>query len=388
MSQMKKIGILTLHRSNNYGAMLQAYALSTFLQENGYNPFIVNYYMDSAEVLNYLKHPLAFLGKVVGKNALSWDFIKSKFSDKQGRSREDEFAHIFEEFRQEHLPITRCAYNYKSLESDAPNAYAYIVGSDQVWAADFVFSSPAFLLGFAGKDTKKISYAASFGKAHMERYLQRAFIAHIRKFDSVSVREKSGVDLVHELAGVEATHVVDPTLLLSDYSDIIDYSLVPEGDYMFSYRLGQSEALIQSMNKALDDIAETKQLAHYVVSTNSPMGAQLSGEPLRPTPGQLLGLIEKAKFFATNSFHGTVFAVLLRTDFLTFARDSAADKQNLRLTELLSCLGLKDRYCAPGLELNAVLHLAAARCDFDPTFEALEDMRNSSSAFLKQALEA
>lgn len=387
MIDEKKIGVLTLHRSNNYGAMLQAYALSKFLRELGYEPFIVNYHMESATVRAYLTQPLAFLAKIAGKNVFSWDFVKSKFSGLKGKSRESEFARIFEDFREQHLLIAPQIHDYESLRADPPEAYAFIVGSDQVWAADFVFSSPAFLLGFAGQGVKKISYAASFGKAYLERYLQPSFEAHIKNFDAISVRETSGVDLVRKLANLEATHVVDPTLLLTDYSEIIDYSLVPEGAYLFSYRLGQAESLTRWMNEALDAVAVNKSLPHYVVSTNAPPGAITSGEALQPTPGQLLGLIERASLFATNSFHGSVFALLLRTDFLTFARDSAPDKQNLRLTELLSNLGLSDRYCAPGLGQEEVLEKLVLPCEFDRAFDALAGRREESAAFLKQALE-
>lgn len=367
--------------------MLQAYALSKFLREIGYSPFIVNYHMESASVKTYLKKPLVFLAKISEKNAFSFGFIRSKLSMRKGKTRESEFAHIFENFRDEHLCITRQVYNYKSLKANAPEAYAFIVGSDQVWAADFVFSSPAFLLGFTGDDVKKISYAASFGKADLERYLQPVFKAHITDFDAVAVREKSGVDLVRKLANLNATHVVDPTLLLTDYSEIIDYSLVPEGEYMFSYRLGHAKDLTHWMNETLDAVAASKNLQHYVVSTNSPDGSITSGEARRPTPGQLLGLIEKANLFATNSFHGTVFALLLRTSFLTFARDSAPDKQNLRLTELLSAFRLEDRYCAPGLGQSEVLEKAAAACQFETALDTLAGWQDASAAFLEQALQ-
>lgn len=387
MKDVKKVGILTLHRSDNYGAMLQAYALSKFLRELGYEPFIVNYRMEAASVGKYLSNPFAFLSKVVGKKVLSWSFIKSKLSSRQGKSREEKFSPIFEDFRSKHLNISEQIYNYEGLTSDPPEAYAFIVGSDQVWAADFVFSSPAFLLGFVPKNVKKIAYAASFGKAELERYLRSTFIDNVSEFDDIAVREKSGVDLVKNLLGRRAAHVVDPTLLLSEYSEIIDYSLVPKGDYILSYRLSQTEVLSQWMNLSLDAIASSLKLQHFVVSTNTPKGTLLSGEELMPTPGQLLGLIEKASLLVTNSFHGTVFALLLRTEFLTFARDSATDKQNLRLEELLGLLGLEDRYCGPELTKSIILEKTTRPCDFELANNTLAQKRMESAAFLKRSLE-
>lgn len=383
----QEIGILTLHRSNNYGAVLQTYALSKFLTSLGYKPFILNYKMEKTSVIDYLKNPIAFVLKVGGKNALTFGFLKSKLQGKKSKSEEESFAPIFEQFRNEYLNITAREYDYETLKDQAPSADAYIVGSDQVWAADFVFSSPAFLLGFVPSNTKKISYAASFGKARLERYLRKDFKLYAPKFDALSVREASGVDIVRKVTGLEAEQVVDPTLLIDDYSQIIDYSLVPDGEYMFSYRLGQSEDLCRWTSGALVALSSKLNLPHYVVSTNTADASLLVGDHLRPTPGQLLGLIDRASLVVTNSFHGTVFSILLSSKFLTFSRDSASDKQNLRMTELLSILGMLDRYCAPFEHVDQVLEKMRHSCDYDTAQEELQKLQRKSIRFLRTALE-
>lgn len=78
------------------------------------------------------------------------------------------------------------------------------------------------LKNFAPENARRISYAASFGKARLERYLQPVFCEQVSQFHAVSVREQSGVYLVNTLTGADAKHVVDPTLLLTDYTQIID----------------------------------------------------------------------------------------------------------------------------------------------------------------------
>lgn len=382
-----KIAILTLQHSNNYGAMFQAYALSTFLENAGHDVFFINYHQDVPTVAGYIRNPLAFLGKIFGKRALSIKFLKSKRIESHSKTVEREFLEIFDQFRRQHLNIPNDAVNFAELETDCPDADAFIVGSDQVWAADFVFSSPAYLLAFAPPGARKISYAASFGKAKLEGYLRNTFSKHIRTFQAVSVREKSGVAILDALVGVNAVHVLDPTLLISDYSEIIDYSLVPEGEYVFSYRLSQSADLTQWADEVIEAISQDQMLPLYSVSTNVPESEGHHVHHLQPTPGQLLGLIEKAQFFVTNSFHGTVFAINFRTRFLTLARDVAKDKQNLRLEDLLDSVGTPQSFCGPFLASDKVLEKAAAAQDFYTMHARLEPRRVESIDFLSKAIQ-
>lgn len=382
-----KIAILTLQNSNNYGAMFQAYALSTFLERAGHEVFLINYHQDVPTPSDYVRKPLSFIGKVLGKRALSIKFLKGKRIESHGKMIERGFLEVFDQFRREYLNIPSKPVSFSELAENCPNADAFIVGSDQVWAADFVFSSPAYLLAFVPPSSRKISYAASFGKAKLERYLQSTFRDQVRTFHAVSVREKSGVAIVGALADLDAHHVVDPTLLISDYSEIIDYSLVPEGEYVFAYRLSQAADLTKWTDEAVAAVARNLRMPLYAVSTNAPEGEGDNARYLQPTPGQLLGLIEKARFFVTNSFHGTIFALNFRTRFLTFARDTAKDKQNLRLNELLDCVDAPQNFCGPFLDLSEVLAKVSATQDFDAIHARLQPRRLASIAFLRNALQ-
>lgn len=382
----KTVGILTFQYANNYGALLQAYALVSFLEKSGHNPYIINYKVEPTTVYSYLTHPISLVRKVFEKKAFSAKYLFNKNSEQHGRIRETEYTPLFDEFRRSHLPITKESYNYARLVQDHPRADAYIVGSDQVWAADFIFNSPAFLLKFAPGNIRKISYAPSFGKAKLENYLRPIFRREISKFHAVSVREKSGVSLIKCLTGITPSHVIDPTLLLTDYSEIIDYSLVPEHPYLLSYRLAQSTALTQWLNSVITEIATHLKLPVYTVSTSACEHFPLVGEELTPTPGQLLGLIEKSSFFATNSFHGSVFAIIFRVAFMSFARDSAPDKQNLRMMELLSSLQLSELYCSDSVKPEQVTEMLPLSIDFDKAHDELEQLRRNSANFLLSAL--
>lgn len=391
MMTRKTVGLLTLQNSNNYGAMYQAFALSKYLKKLGNDVFILDYEMtrDGSSFFGYLKHPLSFLQKLIYRR----DLIAGKLSKKESSSellkRKEAFSIIFNEFRERNLEITATSYDYQSLVEGLPHADVFISGSDQVWAADFLFTSPAFLLGFVPSDVKKVSYAASFGKTKLEPYLKGVFKEYIAKFDAVSVREKTGVDIVKSTAKLDSVHVLDPTMLLdkSDYVEIIDYSLVPKGKYILVYKLDQDKKLSDWADLCINSIAERGGFSILAVSTNLRFPFDSQWEEAFPTPGQLLGLIEMSSLTITNSFHGTVFSILLQTKFLSFARDIYKDKQNLRMQEMLECLGLAELYCEPFLAEGEVAAKLNSQCEFDKVAEKLSELRMVSKKFLDGAVQ-
>lgn len=386
----KTIGILTLQNSNNYGAMYQAYALSKYLETKGHKVFILDYEMirDSVTVTAYLKHPIAFIQKLLYRKEQIISNLLNHKSSSTHLDRKKDFVAIFDDFRKKHLKITPKDYNYEKLLSNCPKADIFICGSDQVWAADFLFTSPAFLLGFVPKAAKRVSYAASFGKNKLESYLENIFTKYINQFDAVSVREKSGVNIVNHYSKNKATHVLDPTLLLNkeDYSEIIDYSLVPDKSYIFVYKLNQSKELSDWMDNSINRIARKNNLSVLAVSTNLVFPFDESWKNLHPTPGQLLGLIEKSELTITNSFHGTVFSIVLETKFLSMARDKYKDKQNVRMEELLSNLGLEKFYCEPFLDVQKVYDKLSCKYEYKDVFSKLKGFRKTSEYFLDKAI--
>jgi len=388
LKDKKLIGIITLQNGNNYGAMLQIYALSKHLKSLGHDVFIVDYDMtrDKSGILNYLKHPLSLLQKILYKKMLTIRFFLKQRQDREGNKTEKLFDVIFDDFRKNHLNITSSLYNYQKLTNNCPKADVFICGSDQVWAADFFFSSPAFLLGFVPNNVKKISYAPSFGKNSLEPYLQKIFNHYLRRFDAISVREKSGVDIIKNVSELDATQVLDPTLLLSknDYAEIIDYSLVPNKSYIFVYKLSQDYKLSHWMSETIKSISERENLAVLSVSTNCLWSS--NEENLYPTPGQLLGLIEKSSISITNSFHGTVFSIILEKKFLSFPRDIFKNKQNLRMIDLLSSLKINDLYCPPFMPIELIYKKLDYISSHQDINNRLNKFRSISVSFLRDAL--
>ncbi len=387
----KVIGILTLQNSNNFGAMYQAYALSKYLKNKGNEVFILDYEMtrDNASIVDYLKHPFAFIQKLFYKRELVFNKLFGGKPVTELATRKAKYNEIFDEFRNQNLNITAFQFNYPKLKSNLPSADIFICGSDQVWAADFLFTSPAFLLGFVPENIKRVSYAASFGKNKLEPYLESIFTRNINMFDAVSVRERSGVAIVNSLTEQKAVHVLDPTLLLdkTDYSDIIDYSVVPETPYVLVYKLEKDRHLSDWMDKCINDICDSFGWSVVAVSTNLTHPFDQRWNEITPTPGQLLGLIEKSSLTVTNSFHGTVFSILLQARFLSFARDAYKDKQNVRMEEMLNGLGLDKFYCGPFIDEKEVLLKINESFEIEKVSQKLNKMRKISKEFLDKAIQ-
>ncbi len=216
---MRTVGILTLSNSDNYGAVLQAYALRKFLCSNDYNVFFVPHAPTEKSKKRYLTAPIATIEKAYG---LGFGAVWNGYSRKKNGSKTEAFRDIFSSFRAEFLGLTSTRLSYDDLVRDPPLADAFVVGSDVVWGYDAYFNDAAYLLGFCGSCARRVSYAASFGKTRIERYQEPIFAAKLSQFDAISVREQSAAIILEKL-GITKAHVVcDPTFLIDDFEELDD----------------------------------------------------------------------------------------------------------------------------------------------------------------------
>ncbi len=385
ISSKKKIGIVTLNNSDNYGAVLQCYALSQYLRNNGYLPFLVNYTEEKTDVWRYLIHPIKSLQKLMSMGSpfgAALSRLRSLFLGREVMAlRENGFHDIFSHFRAEYLNPTSRAYTHKDLIESCPEAYAFIAGSDAVWAADVYFKKPVYLLDFVPEGIRRISYAASFCKGKIEGYQVGTFATNLSQFDAVSVREPSGVDLVREVAGLEAERVLDPTFLLDDYSAVIDRSLVPDEPYLLSYRLSQDAGLQQQSDEFVSRLSVSLSIEAIEIMPESD-----SDHTLTPTPEQFLGLLQNASFIVTNSFHGAVFSILFKRKFICIPRDMHEGRKNLRITELLCSAGIDDRFLCRLSDVDRAVEVIETEIAYERVQESLSNFVDQSKKFLLSAL--
>ena len=361
----------------NYGAVLQMYALYTYLKQQGHDPFVIDFkqsYPDGYlkwRIGYLLKHPFDIFTAV--KNRL---FSKrDELCLKQG----------FHAFLNRFITFTETAQTLDELQQCPPAADLYICGSDQIWNPNEIGFYTAYFLNFGSSDVKRISYAPSFGMKKMPLEYVSDLRMYLKRLDAISVREASGVKIVKKLTGLKATQVLDPTLLIDDYSEVIDDSLVPSGKYILVYRLHQKRPLTQWLSDLINKLSRETSLAVYTISPNNKHRKLETGERLHPTPSEFLGLIKKSELVITNSFHATVFAVLFKRKFISCARDRYEDRQNLRMIEFLAGLGLLEHFISFGAESSSLSGVHRSWY-YESVYQELTDMRRGSYDYLKKNL--
>ena len=203
----------------------------------------------------------------------------------------------------------------------------------------------------------------------------------LEKFDAISVREKSGADIIYRETEMHAQVVLDPTLLLEPkYYD--DVTKIPEdlpSRYMAVYRFGN---LKHTADKIREISEKCKLPIVYIPSNNDGL--------FKPNysigPGEFLGVIKNAELVLSDSFHCTVFALINHRPFLTFYRTVPEPGKdiNSRMTDILKTVEMSDRLIKPSDEIK---YDKLFDLNFDNADKIIDRMRKESLKYLKNALE-
>lgn len=340
-----KIGILTLPPSTNYGGILQAYALQTILERRGHNVCLIE--KQRKYSLPLWKMPLSY-GKRMLKNLLG-----------------DTFPVLYEQKMKREIPIIRqntdifinkyikrrIVENLSDISED--DFDAIIVGSDQIWRPKYLYYpiAHAYLDFTKGWNIIRIAYAASFGTDKWEytyRQTKRCSCL-LKKFDAVSVREKSGIDLCREYFDVESVHVLDPTMLLpiEDYINLFKVinTLESKGSLLYCI-LDETPEKFALINK----IAEEKHLKPFSVNSRVENLSAPLDERIQPPVEQWLRGFYDAEFVITDSFHACVFSILFNKPFIVIGNEKRGMS---RFISLLEMFGLENRLLIDTFENNS-----------------------------------
>lgn len=367
---MKRIGILTYHNAINYGAVFQAFALQQYLLNMGYDAYIIDYKNISVEQQYRLK-PL-WISKDMVRN-IKWNIEKSVYLP----AKKKNFRMWQRKFRL--LTVT----DKDSLREIANNLDKVIVGSDQVWKLKAHDYDATYFLDFADED-KRISYAASFGASKLDDYEKQFISKYLNRIPCISVREESGVELVEELTGRKAEHVLDPVLLMDKEFWISNMSekkmRCPSKDYIFVYQLGTGDYLPKFAQKIADemDLKIIYVSDDLLTMLNYGFGAENKSSV---DPSGFLYLLYNAKLVCTNSFHATALSLILHKDFYTIIKGNENDLWNTRMYSLLKSFDLEARLVHVG-----DIYKQFYPCEFDRVSERLAEYRRVSKLFLKKSI--
>ena len=370
-----KIGLITFSRAKNYGGILQAYALQKVLAPAGHEVVVVRFRDRAAYRLT---HSLSVFLKQRGIVPYSHNYPLSAKEHSIIRQH-------MEKFIDKHIRRTPL------LPGSGVAGYgfgAFVVGSDQVWR----HYDSRYFLGFLreGDPAKKISYAASFGidrwpftEAQTEEAGKLA-----ARFDAVSVREDSAVEMCAAHLGIKAELVLDPTLLLEkeEYLALLRESGVttetPEPisdtENVFSYILDSSPSKEEIINRAAGLLGAG---VNSIVPPVMP-GRRVDIEKcVWPPVERWLQGFACAKFVVTDSFHGTALSILFNKPFIAVCNDY---RGAARFHSLLRMFHFEDRLVPHG-EIPGD-KLFTEKIDFGKVNEILAAQRRKSLDFLESAL--
>lgn len=326
-----KIKTITCHDVYNAGASLQAYALVTYLRELGHEAEIIDYKPDylSGHYRLWggvnLKYDVPFL-----REAYCMAKLPTRLAARFSKNKK-----AFDDFTLKYLPLTKRYTSNEALKKDPPAADVYFAGSDQIWNTLFPNGKdPAFYLDFAPKTKIRASYAASFATEKIDPAWKEQIRTWLSSLDYISVREKSGVSLLHDLGISQCLQVLDPVFLLglNDWLNFIirDYPFLSE-PYILIYDFDNNPTIHQYSKLIAHD--RGCRILHF------PSDFKEKSSFLGPVG--FLNSIYYADTIISNSFHATAFSIIFKKDFWVFGRQ---EKINTRITDLLSLLGCSNRY--------------------------------------------
>lgn len=384
---MKRIGIITILKCNNFGAELQAYATQKKLQQMGYDAEIIDYL--------YYKHPHF---KYTKKAKTSWkrkwktdaiEYIKYQIIGKIFSVIGPVFVRkqkvLDKKFENFHLKNTKLSKTYHSIEdlyAEKMSYDVYMVGSDQVWNPGTGATLSPYFLTFAPKEAKKVSYASSFGVARIPETLRNTYREWINNIDNLSVREDAGCAIIKELTGRNSAVVLDPTLLLTkdEWTDLYRGQNTESG-YVLIYETYRSAKLLQMAYH----YAKRHHISIYRIQTKAILNNKDEGVINLEDcgPEDFVRLIANAGLVLTGSFHGTAFSVNMGVSFYSVLLRGR--NNNSRITSLLEKLDLEDRIV---YEDDPFEQISWNTYDVANAQKLLQTERELSLRYLKDSIDA
>lgn len=342
-----KVGILTFWWSNdNYGQLLQCYALQKYLRDAGHDAFLIRYNSQN----DFTRSPV-FIRLLKALNPiLLFKYLNNKVNSRKSIVEAKLHDRHFEDFRNKYIVQSEKIYSsYSELKENPPEADVYIAGSDQVWNFSFCKNIKkcrnlihAYFLDFGKPETKRISYAASWSCDTLKDEFIEEISPLLAKFNYVSVREESGIELCKKCGFENAQVRCDPTLLFvaEKYRNFYksENAVAPKKPYLFLYILNNTcDFDIASAYK----FAESRNLEVVYVTGNSKIDRYKKKYATIP---EWLCLVDNAAYVITNSFHGTVFSLLFNKNFGVVPLIGKSAGMNSRIKTLSKLFGSEERW--------------------------------------------
>lgn len=311
-----KIGIITITQGSNYGNRLQIYAVQEVLRRLGHESWLI---LNNTHAHGFIYNIKKIIKIIISYKNERYDYFRKKSFDK--------YDHAY-------IKISDKSFNENYENSDIGSVFDVILcGSDQVWNPFSPFLNGGCFGDFKGVK-KRISYAASFGESEIPKDKHDYFAQMLMGMDLISVREKSGVNIVANIANRKADLLIDPTMML-DADDWMKIEECPKNfkkrRYVFQYFLG---VIKPEVMKCIKEISEVNNLEIINVLPD------VRDDNYKLNPSHFIYLLHHSEIVITDSFHASVFAILFGKPLRVFDRQDAKFDMSSRfdsLTDLFDC---------------------------------------------------
>lgn len=387
-----KIALICNYYIYNYGSVLQSLALQRYLQHLGIEVGTIAYIDDKTtfkqkiEIIFYVK-----------MQQLCLDKILSKIRERRDRAIDGDYTEIinkrkkaYDNFVNHNFALTTECQTREDVLHIIENCQGVILSSDQLWGPSDIIRG-YHTLQFLPSQVKKIAYATSFGVSSEPRYFQKKISKFIPRFSSVSVRERSGKDLISQICNIDVPVLIDPTMLLKaeEWENIARQSRIKElkGEYIFYYVLGKRLDNVEFVKKIKNKMKVCMVSILHAETYNLPSERIADKYIDGVGPAEFLWLILNAKYVITDSFHASVFSILFHKNFITLDRYKTSDglSRNTRIESLLQTFELEERHCAENGEDD--WKIIYENINWDKVYEILERERKRSQEYLVMAME-
>lgn len=342
-----RIVIVMLYNSINSGSYLQAYSLKTYLESLGYDVFFFK---------NKARKPFLDLFFVILKSIVLFKFKNANFAYKKYRKFKK---------NQKVFKITS-RINREDI---------VIYGSDEIWNIkrdnikkyEYFFGNPAY---------NSLSFSPSINRSTKDDFANYPqLVENLKSIKFVSVRDYHSKKELEPLLSKNIQVTTDPTMLINFKKEGVSKNVnnIIKEKYILLYSYPNHFKNIQI--ESLRSFAENNNLK--IVSSNHLF--DWCDESIPTSPFELLELFKNAEYVVTDTFHGTVFSLLFKKKFVTYASD------NIKIHELVKQFGCECTIIKTNSDFK---ELIKNQLDYEQISGKIKEKSHASQKFLKESLGA
>jgi hypothetical protein len=326
----RKIGILTYHYKDNFGALLQCYALQEYLKQNGFDAEVINFKPQKniiVTIISIIKNQLVYTYRNFKINHLLIYLKQFKALYVQTKK--------FNLFREKYLNISEL-FDANQRNHDLNKYEVIITGSDQIWNSIDGFYDAYFLIPFVSFNGKRLSYAACRGVKEVKEKDLIILKKALEDYYWVGVRDNQTQEFVHTISEQNADVVCDPSMLI-DFNHLSVTKSPFKFKYIFVYILGKEieGGHLKMINAIKNKCGNLKVVVCYLTNKNPNYFSWADIHLFDSSPIEWMNLIKHAEFFYTDSFHGVLFASKFERNFLAFYSEKIRSSRLLDISDRL-----------------------------------------------------